>query len=78
MRYSNGIAWRQTGFRLEVQRVTGTSDRFLIVADLNPETTVRQRMSRTECARLGLLLVWRALFARTPAEDAARSAQQHQ
>lgn len=70
MKYSQGIAWHETGFRLEVQRVTGTSDRFLIVADLNPEATVRQRMSRMDCARLGLLLFWRALFARTPAQDA--------
>jgi hypothetical protein len=72
MRYTHGVAWNQTGFRMEVQRVTGTSDRFLKVSDLNPEAHVYQLLTRMECARLGLLLLWRAIFALTPAEESRR------
>jgi hypothetical protein len=72
MNYTKGVAWRPEGFQVEVQRVSGTRDRFLKVSDLNPEAHIYQRLTRGECARIGLLLVWRSVFARTPAEEALR------
>ncbi|HEU4345775.1 MAG TPA: hypothetical protein VFU31_29855 [Candidatus Binatia bacterium] len=73
MKITNGVAWHPTGFRLEVDRITGSSERFLKVNDLNPEAQIYFRLSRMECLRLGLLLAWRALVARTPAEQARRA-----
>lgn len=66
IRYINGVGWRNTGFQIQVDRVPGTKDRFLTVSDLNPEAHIRQRLTRLECASLGLLLLWRSLFASYP------------
>lgn len=72
MNYTHGVAWNRTGFQLEVHRVTGSSARFLKISDLNPEAHIHQLLTRMECARLGLLLLWRAMFALTPREEAER------
>ena len=68
MKMSNGVLWDETGLRVEVAKVTGTADRFLKVSDLNPDVTVRRRLTRWDCARIGVLLLWRAVWARTPAQ----------
>jgi len=64
---SNGVLWDGPGLRLEIQRVIGTSDRFLKLDDLNPETQIRRRLSRMDTIRIGLFFIWRAIFANPPA-----------
>lgn len=70
LKFSNGIAWHPTGLRVEVARAGGQdASRVLIVGDLNPHAHVVHVMSRWDCLRLGLLIVWRAVWARSPHEQ---------
>ena len=67
LRFTNGVAWHQTGLRVEVVRAGGSdASRVLIVGDLNPQAHVVHVMSRLSCFRLGILIAWRALWAYNP------------
>lgn len=66
LRMSNGVMWDGPGLRLEVQKVAGSSDRFLKIDDLNPQTEVRRRLTRWDTLRIGLFLIWRSMFSKEP------------
>ena len=66
--FSNGVLWDGPGIRIELQKVTGSTDRFLKINDLNPEVEVRRRMTRFETARIGLFFLWRSMCAKEPME----------
>lgn len=63
---SNGVLWCKTGFRLEVQKVNGKNWRFLKIGDLNPEAKIYGSFTRLDTFRMGLFLIWRSMFAKTP------------
>ena len=63
MKITNDVAWHETGFRAEVLRVEPTGDRMLKIGSLNPEQEIKEVMSRWDCARLGWLILRRAVFS---------------
>ena len=75
LKISNGVAWHPTGLRVEVARAGGQDmSRVLIVGDLNPSARIVHVMSRWDCFRLGLLIMWRSAWAYSPPEQHSREA----
>ena len=67
LKFSGGVAWHPTGLRVAVSRAGGAdASRVLTVGDMNPQQHVVHVMSRWSCFRLGLLIVWRSVWARDP------------
>lgn len=69
LNYSNNVFWNGPGFSLDIERVTGSEDRFLRVGQLNPQSSAVGRFSRWDIFRMGMYFIWRSLFARAPAEN---------
>jgi hypothetical protein len=67
LKFTNGVAWHPTGLRVAVDRAGGKdSSRVLNIEDLNPQAKVVHVMSRWDCLRLGLLIIWRSIWAHNP------------
>jgi len=66
---TDGILWRGTGFRLELEAIgpqhplDNPKDLYLLhIGDLNPEQEIRQGVTRLEAARIGFWFLCRAVF----------------
>lgn len=69
LKISKGVAWYPTGLRIEVARAGGKDrSRVLTVGDMNPQQHIVHVMSRWDCLRLGLLIAWCSVWARSPHE----------
>lgn len=67
MKFANGVAWHPTGLRFAIDRAGGSdASRVLIVDNLNPQVHTVHVMSRWDCFRLGLLVLWRSIWAHNP------------
>ena len=59
LKFNKRAAWLNTGLKIT------TDQGFLTVEDLNPETKIRNRISKWELFKLGLWLVKRSVFPTT-------------